>query len=59
LATPSVANDPLRQLLISHVCIACDLSGVVLTRANLEDADLTNANLAGANLRQARLPAPS
>jgi hypothetical protein len=54
-AAPGVADDSLRQFLISRTCVACNLSDTVLAGANLENAVLTDANLAGANLSQTRL----
>lgn len=47
--------DPVKQLLETRKCRACDLSGVQLAGAALHGVDVSGANLTNADLSQANL----
>lgn len=57
MTIPAAAENPahVRQLLETHFCQGCDLSGADLTQAHLIGSDLRNANLQGAILVEANL----
>lgn len=57
MTAPAAAENPahVRQLIETHFCQGCDLSGADLTQAHLIGGDLRNANLRDAILVEANL----
>ena len=54
-SSPGAETSTVKRLLSINACVACDLSGAKLGKANLNGADLSSANLSDADLTEARL----